>query len=104
MRRREFIRLLGSAAATWPLAARAQQPAMPVIGYFSGRSSEAEAPLRVPFLKALETSGFEAGSNVAIEYRFAEGQNDRLPQLAAELVRRHVAMLVATDRPSALAA
>src|SRR5215217_4809138 len=86
MRRREFITLLGSAAA-WPLAVRAQQPAMPVIGYLSGRSPEAEAPLRAPFLKALEESGFAAGRNVAIEYRFAEGQDDRLPALAADPVR-----------------
>ena len=77
---------------------------MPVIGYFSGRSPGAEAPIRVPFLKALEGSGFAAGRNVAIEYRFAEGQDERLPELAAELVRRQVAMLVATDRPSAVAA
>jgi putative ABC transport system substrate-binding protein len=104
MKRREFITLLGGAAAAWPLAARAQQPAMPVIGYFSGRSPEAEAPLRVPFLKALETSGFTVGSNVAIEYRFAEGQDERLPALASEFVRRQVTMLVATDRYSALAA
>jgi putative ABC transport system substrate-binding protein len=101
--RREFITLLGGAVA-WPLAARAQQPAMPVIGYFSGRSPEAEAPIRVPFLKALEGSGFTVERNIAIEYRFAEGQDERLPVLAAELVRRQVAMLVATDRPSALAA
>ena len=63
MRRRKFIALLGGAAAAWPLAARAQQNAMPVIGYFSGRSPDAEAPLRVPFLKALEGSGFAAGRN-----------------------------------------
>ena len=104
MRRREFIALLGGAAAAWPLAARAQQNAMPVIGYFSGRSPDAEAPLRVPFLKALEGSGFAVGRNVAIDYRFAEGRDERLPALAAELVRRQVALLVATDRPSALAA
>jgi putative ABC transport system substrate-binding protein len=104
VRRREFVTLLGGAAATWPFAAGAQQPAMPVIGYFSGRSPDAEAPLRVPFLKALEESGFAAGRNVAIEYRFAEGQDERLPMLAAELVRRQVAMLVGTDRPSAVAA
>src|SRR5262249_30295831 len=79
---REFITLLGGAAA-WPVAARAQQPTMPVIGYFSTRSPDAEAPLRVPFLKALEGSGFTAGRNVAIEYRFAEGQHERLPVLAA---------------------
>ena len=103
-RRREFITLLGSAAVAWPLAARAQQPTMPVIGYFSTRSPDAEAPLRVPFLKALEGSGFTAGRNVTIEYRFAEGQHERLPVLAADLVRRQVTMLVATDRPSALAA
>ena len=103
VRRREFITLLGGAAAAWPLAARAQQ-AMPVVGYFSGRSPDAEAPIRVPFLKALETSGFAAGRNVAIEYRFAHGRDERLPELAAELVRQPVTMLVATDRPSALAA
>jgi putative tryptophan/tyrosine transport system substrate-binding protein len=102
-RRREFLGVLGGAAA-WPLTVRAQQQAMPVIGYFSSRSPDAEAPIRVPFLKALEESGFAAGRNVAIEYRFAEGQDDRLPLLAAELVRREVAMLVATDRPSAVAA
>jgi putative tryptophan/tyrosine transport system substrate-binding protein len=104
IRRRDFIALVGGAAAAWPLAARAQQSALPVIGYFSGRSPEAEAPLRTPFLKALETSGFTVGRNVAIEYRFAEGQDERLPMLAADLVRRQVAMLVATDRPSAVAA
>jgi putative tryptophan/tyrosine transport system substrate-binding protein len=104
MRRRDFITLLGGSAAMWPLAARAQQPAMPVIGYFSGRSPDAEAPLRVPFLKALAESGFMVGRNVAIEYRFAEGQDERLPALAAEFVRRQVTVLVATDRPSAVAA
>ena len=102
--RRAFITLLGGAAAAWPLTARAQQPAMPVIGYFSGRSRDAEAPLRVPFLKAMEELGFAAGRNFAIEYRFAEGHDERLPMLAAELVRRQMSMLVATDRPSAVAA
>jgi len=104
MRRRAFITLLGGAVVAWPLAARAQQTAMPVVGYFSGRSPDAEAPIRVPFLKALEASGFAAGRNVAIEYRFAHGRDERLPELAAELVRQPVTMLVATDRPSALAA
>jgi putative ABC transport system substrate-binding protein len=103
MKRRQFISLLGGAAVAWPLAARAQQ-APPVIGYFSSRSSEAEGPIRGPFLKALEESGFAAGRNVAIEYRFAEGRDERLPLLAADLVARQVAMLVATDRPSAQAA
>ena len=105
MRRREFIiGLGGAAAAAWPLVARAQQQATPVIGYFSGRSPDAEGPLREPFLKALEELGFAPGRNVAIEYRFADGRDERLPALAAELVRRQVTMLVATDRPSALAA
>ena len=105
MKRRDFITLLGGAAAAWPVVARAQQSErMRYIGYFSGRSPEAEAPIRVPFLKALEELGFAAGRNFAIEYRFAEGDDERLPMLAAELVRRQVAMLVATDRPSASAA
>jgi len=103
MNRREFIALAGGVAA-WSFAVRAQQPAIPVIGYFSSRSPDAEAPIRVPFLKALEDSGFATGHNIAIEYRFAEGQDERLPELAAELVGRQVAMLVATDRPSATAA
>src|SRR3954447_10397412 len=102
--RRDFIRLIGGAAAAWPFAAQAQQPAMPVIGYLSGRSPEAEARLREPFIKALETSGFAAGRNVAIEYRFAEGQDDRLPALAADLVRERPAVIVAMDTGSALAA
>jgi putative ABC transport system substrate-binding protein len=105
MKRREFITLLGGGSmVAWPLAARAQQPAMPVIGYFSGRSPDAEAPLRVPFLKALVDSGFTIGRDVAIEYRFSEGHDQRLPALAAELVRRQVTMLVATDGPSAVVA
>jgi putative tryptophan/tyrosine transport system substrate-binding protein len=103
MRRREFITLFGC-GVTWSLASSAQQASMPVIGYFSGRSPDTEAPIRVPFLKALEGSGFVIGRNIAIEYRFAEGRDERLPELAAELVRRQVAILVATDRPSATAA
>jgi putative ABC transport system substrate-binding protein len=103
MQRRKFIALAGGVAAS-AFAVRAQQPAMPVIGYFSSRSPDAEAPIRLPFLKALEGAGFAPGRNIAIEYRFAEGQDERLPELAAELVRRQVAMLVATDRPSATAA
>jgi putative ABC transport system substrate-binding protein len=104
MRRREFITLVGGASASLSLAARAQQPAMPVIGYFSGRSSGSDAPIRGPFLKALEESGFVAGRNVAIEYRFSEGRDERLPQIAAALVGQSVSMLVATDRASAVAA
>ena len=104
MRRRKFITLLGGAAAAWPMTVQAQQAVMPVIGYFSDRSSAAEEPIRRPFLEALEEFGFKLASNVAIEYRFAEGRDDRLPALAADLVARKVAILVATDRPSALAA
>jgi putative ABC transport system substrate-binding protein len=103
MRRREFITLLGGGAA-WPLVARAQQPAMPVIGYLSGRSPDAEEPLRTPFLAALEEAGFVVGRNVAIEYRFAEGLDERQPMLASDLVRRSVTLLVATSNSSALAA
>ena len=102
MRRREFITLLGGAAA-WPLTARAQQ-AVPVVGYLSGRSPDSEAALRAPFLKTLEDAGFIVGQNVAIDYRFSEGRDERLPALAAELVQRRITMLVATDRPSAVAA
>ena len=102
MRRRDFIAAIGGAAAM-PLVSRAQQ-AMPVIGYFSGRSSAAERPIRGPFLRALEESGFVAGRNVAIEYRFSEGRDERLPQIATDLVGQSVSMLVATDRPSAQAA
>jgi putative tryptophan/tyrosine transport system substrate-binding protein len=100
VRRREFITLLSGAAA-WPLAAHAQQP---VIGYFSGRSTETEAPLLVAFRQGLEEANYTVGKNVAVEFRFSDGQDDRLPALAADLVRRQVAVLVATDRPSALAA
>jgi ABC-type uncharacterized transport system substrate-binding protein len=101
MRRREFITLLDGGVATWPLPARAQQP---VIGYFSGRSAETEAPLLVAFRQGLEEADYTIGKNVAVEFRFSDGQDDRLAALAADLVRRQVAVLVATDRPSALAA
>src|SRR5215203_1807866 len=103
MKRREFITLVGG-VTTWPLAARAQQPAIPTIGYFSGRSPAAEGAIREAFLRVLKDMGFAPGQNVAIEYQFAMGQDDQLPALAADLVRRRVNMLVATDRPAALAA
>jgi putative tryptophan/tyrosine transport system substrate-binding protein len=103
MRRREFLAVLGGAAA-WPTVARGQQAAMPVIGYLSARSPDAEAPLRVPFLKALETSGFVVGHNLAIEYRFANGYDDRLPMLATELLRHRLSLLVAFGRQTAKAA
>jgi putative ABC transport system substrate-binding protein len=104
IRRREFITLLGGAAVGWPLASRAQPSAMPVIGYFSGRSPEAEAPILAAFRRGLEETGYLAGQNIAIEFRFSDGREDQLLALATELVARRVAVLVATDRPSALAA
>jgi putative ABC transport system substrate-binding protein len=102
MRRREFISGLGSAAA-WPVVARAQQPTMPVIGYLGPASLEGTLALR-PFLQGLKEAGFAEGENVKIEYRWAEGRNDRLPALAADLVNRRVAAIVTVGLPSALAA
>jgi putative ABC transport system substrate-binding protein len=103
MRRREFIAAVGS-AVTWPLVARAQQPAMPVIGSLSGSTLAERAPLLVAFRKGLSESGYVEGQNLAIEYRWAEGQYHRLPALAAELARRQVAVIAALDGPAALAA
>jgi len=103
MRRREFITLLGGVAA-WPFTARAQQPAMPVIGFLSARES-AEAPQFLAAIRqGLKDKGFIEGQNVAIEYRFAGNQNGRLPALAADLVHHQVTVLVATTTPAALAA
>jgi putative ABC transport system substrate-binding protein len=102
MRRREFTTLLGGAVASWPLVARAQQPAMPVIGYF--RSTDSSAPYLAGFLRGLKENGYVEGQNVAIEYRFAEGQYDRLSTLATDLVRSRVAVIHATDNAAALAA
>lgn len=104
MNRRAMLASIAGAASL-PLAARAQQGGrLPVIGYYSNRSAATEAPIREPFLKALAEQGFEAGRNVALEYRFGLGDEQRLPAIAAELVQRGVTMLVTTDRGSAAAA
>jgi putative tryptophan/tyrosine transport system substrate-binding protein len=93
LKRREFITLLGVGAAVWPLAARAQQPAMPVVGFVSGRSTESSARFGAAFRKALNETGYVEGQNVMVEYHWLDGQYDRLPALMAELVRRRVAVI-----------
>src|SRR5713101_9569406 len=106
MQRREFILAIGGTAVAWPLVARAQQPAMPVIGFLDPTTPDAGADRLRVFRQGLKDTGYVEGENVAIVYRFAENQIDRLPELAAELVRRQVTVIatLANGAPAAKAA
>jgi len=104
MKRREFISFLGATAAAWPLAVRAQQSAMPAIGFLAGQSREGRANLTAALKQGLSETGYFEGQNASIEYRWAENQYDRLPEMAAELVNRKVAVIVTGPVPATLAA
>src|SRR5262245_33202811 len=103
MRRRKFITMIGGVVA-WPLVARAQQPVLPVVGFINAASAQSYAPQLAAFLNGLDEIGYVDGRNVTIEYRWAEGHNDRLPSMAADLVRRQVTVIAATTTTAALAA
>src|ERR1700681_1899879 len=105
MRRREFITLLGGAAAAWPLAARAQQPAMPVVGGLRPDTPTANVSLMAAFRKGLSEAGFVEGRNLALEFRWGQNDRDRMPELAADLIRRKVDVIATPESAvSALAA